>query len=275
MSISEILQKFPEVRGLKNENVQLRVQCAELEEQNKQSEEEIIQLKKTLSLIQMPEEAITLLNELREAKEKYEEEYKKITQTDLQEIRQTENPNETIEEKEPYNGVEDNSICDKIELLNGDVKGMKLLLNDFLYKDNINKELHEELQNYKNGFRKEITNPILKNIIHWYDKVIDLYDFYEKEENCNLDKQALFSTLLQEYKNLSVGLLDLLYDYDIEPLNVKEGDEYSPKLHKVTTAVLTEDDAKVKKIAECKKVGFQDVIMGRLIRPAEVIIYKK
>ena len=151
---------------------------------------------------------------------------------------------------------------------------IKTFIHNNDYKDKINKELHEELQLYKNGLGKEITNPLLKNIIHWYDKIMDLYCYYDSEQAKGEEKNELFPRLLKEYKNVATGLLDLLYDYDIEPFGVEPGEDYSPKLHKLIDVIFTEEEDKSKKVAECKKEGFSDISSGRLLRQAEVVIYK-
>jgi hypothetical protein len=149
-------------------------------------------------------------------------------------------------------------------------------VQDFTYKDKINRELHEELQTYKSGFQREILFPLLKNIIHWHGKVTDQYKFYnKKQQEENADFVALFPVLLKEYKNLANGLEDLLYDYDIELELPVVGEEFNPRTQKSSCTVEAEDETLDRKIAECINAGFRDTITGRLLKQPEVAVYQK
>jgi molecular chaperone GrpE len=143
-------------------------------------------------------------------------------------------------------------------------------------KDEINKELHEELQTYKSGLMRETMSPLLKNLIHWHGKVTDLFNFYDKkQQEENADLVALFPVLLKEYKNLAGGLEDLLYDYDIEQEVPAVGGEFNPRTQKSLRIVETEDDTLDRKIAECINTGFRDTATGRLLKQSEVAVYQK
>nr|WP_320118859.1 nucleotide exchange factor GrpE [uncultured Marinifilum sp.] len=271
MNINDILQKFPEFQELEKEKMLLVEHNAKLEEENKQKTEEIERLAQTESILnKAPEDIALLLNDLQEAKEKYEEAYKKL-------MKDKESESIAEENKEEAPKIVDESkastfVKEKMDLIEKRVGKACELLDELAYKDNINRELHSELQLHKNGLNKEITKPVLKNIIHWHDRIEDLYHHYSVNQDEN--KENLFPKLLQEYQNLSNGLLDLLYDYDIESFEPKEEEVFTPKMHKVIDKIETEEEGKVKKIASCKKSGFQDVTTGRVLRPAEVIIYK-
>ncbi len=250
MNINDILQKFPELKELIEEITSLKDNLSKVEVQNKKNEDEILQL--TDLLKKREDELLKIIEKNPQCKEN------------------------SLIEAEIETSIENTVIEEEFEKLNLSLTTsfdkVKEFIHDLDYKDKINKELHEELQLYKNGFRKEITTPILKNIIHWHDRIVDLHKFYDK--NTETDKEILFPKLLQEYKNLSTGLLDMLYDYDIEPFDVQPNEDYSPKMHKAIDVIVTDDESKSKKIAECKKEGFSDVTTGRILRPSEVIIYK-
>ena len=143
-------------------------------------------------------------------------------------------------------------------------------------KDEINKELHEELQSYKSGLRREILSSVLKDIIRWHGKVSDQYSFYNnKIQEENADLAALYPTLLNEYKNLADGLEDLLYDYDIEADKPKEGEDYNPRSQKKFGTIATESEEQDNKVAKCVNIGFRDTKTDRLILQPEVIVYQK
>jgi len=144
-------------------------------------------------------------------------------------------------------------------------------------KDEINKELHEELQSFKSGLRREILSSVLKDIIRWHGKVSDQYGFYNnKMQEENADIAMLYPTLLNEYKNLADGLEDLLYDYDIEADTPHEGDEYNPRIYQKSKQIILTDNAELEnKVAKCVRIGFKDVVTNRQIQQAEVIVYQK
>ena len=142
-------------------------------------------------------------------------------------------------------------------------------------KDEINKELHEELQSFKSGFRREILFSVLKNIIRWHNIVSEQYNYYKKQKEENTDYATLFPVLLKEYKNLADGLENLLYDYDIEIDMPNICEEFNPRAHKQVYAIHTDDIKMEHKIAECINVGFRDTVTGRLLKQPEVVVFKK
>ena len=142
-------------------------------------------------------------------------------------------------------------------------------------KDKLIKELHDELQTYKNGLRREMLSPLLRNIIVWHGRVTEQHSFYEREqakEGIVLEK--LYQALLGEYKKLANGLEALLYDYDIESVTPKEGEDFNPRLQKVVKTISTDDATKAQKIAVCVNTGFRDTGNDRVIKQPEVTVYK-
>ena len=117
---------------------------------------------------------------------------------------------------------------------------------------------------------------VLKDIIRWHGKVSDQYSFYNnKLQEENIDLATLYPTLLNEYKNLADGLEDLLYDYDIEKEEPKEGEDYNPRSQKKFGTIPTECEGKDTKVAKCISIGFRDTKTDRLILQPEVIVYQK
>jgi molecular chaperone GrpE (heat shock protein) len=154
---------------------------------------------------------------------------------------------------------------------NNSFKKIEDLLQDSVRKERINRELHEELQKYKAGLRKEFITPLLKHIIREYDRIEHLYQSYLQKAQ---GQGELFGQLLREYQIVSLSLLDLLNDYDIERLEAKEGEPYSAREHNAIDVIETADPAKDGQVATCVGSGFRDIESGRLLRQAEVTIYK-
>jgi molecular chaperone GrpE (heat shock protein) len=158
------------------------------------------------------------------------------------------------------------NVLDSLKTLTNSVQ-------DFSHREKINRELHEELQKYKGGLRMEFAMPILRSIVREYDRINQLYGFYREKEQ-DEPQGELFSKLLKEFSTIADSLLEVLGDYNIEPFEVKEGEDYSTREHKSVKIIITEDpekDGKVEKYIAC---GFRDIESGRLFRPAEVNIYK-
>jgi hypothetical protein len=162
-----------------------------------------------------------------------------------------------------------------IKAVAANVQEILAQVQDFAYKEKINRELHEELQSYKSGFRRDILSSVLKNIIHWHSKISDQYTFYtKKQEEENTDLAALFPVLLKEYKNLADGLEDLLYDNDIETVIPAVGDEFNPRTQKSVRTIPPTDAGMERKIAECINVGFRDTTTERILKQPEVVVYQ-
>jgi molecular chaperone GrpE (heat shock protein) len=153
------------------------------------------------------------------------------------------------------------------------LKNLEHSVQDFSYKDKINKELHEELQKYRGGLRMEFVMPLLKSIIREYDRATQQHDFYLQKSQ-EEQPGELFAKLLKEFDIQSLSLLDLIDDYNITPFSPEAGADYSSKEHKVLKAIATEDADKDSKIEKCVACGFREIESGRLIRQAEVNIYR-
>ena len=173
------------------------------------------------------------------------------------------------EEKPPTMPVE----LQEIPEISTNVKKILAQVADFTYKEKINKQLHEELQKHKSGLRKEMITPILKFIIREYDRTAQQYKFYRKKNEDN-PQGELFVKLLKEFNIISLSLLDLLNDYGITNFEVQAGADYSIGEHKISKVIETDIETLDKKVAECVLCGFRDIDTGRLLRQAEINIYK-
>ncbi|MCL2072293.1 MAG: nucleotide exchange factor GrpE [Marinilabiliaceae bacterium] len=152
-----------------------------------------------------------------------------------------------------------------------DIKKIVAQVEDFSYKDLINNRLHDELQTYKNGLRKEFLSPLLKGIIREYDRAVRQYNIYsQKVDEQNED----YINLLKQFENMAFALLDLLSDYDIEPFDAEIGELYSAKEHRIVEIFETDDVNQDVTIASCNICGFRDIYNDRVMRHAEVNIFK-
>lgn len=177
-------------------------------------------------------------------------------------------PEATIEEpieQELPELLDDSTTISELKLINDRV-------TELVRKDTIVQELHSELQKYKAGLNKGIITPILKSLIRCYDRVIECRNSAVSMTDDSVD--VILKQIDKEYMNLSLYISDMVYDYDIEVIDVKVGDTYEPKKHKAITTLDTDDANKHNTIAEIKKSGFTDIVLGRVLRHCEVVVYK-
>lgn len=144
-------------------------------------------------------------------------------------------------------------------------------LAETTYKDNLIKDIHEELQQYKNGLRQEIVKPVLKDIILLYDNTKDALD--NNPETASAD--PAFVKLRKETQNLLYAIEDLLYAYDIEPVTVSVGDTFDPKTQKALKKEPAPSDDKDKTIAKMLKAGFKNTATGHMMRDITVVVFAK
>lgn len=141
-------------------------------------------------------------------------------------------------------------------------------------KDDIIKGLHEELQTYKSGIRREYIYPILKDIIRWVARVDDMCSHYKREIREDPSNAARhIPNLLKEYKNIALGLRDLVDDHGLVALEPTLGEKFDPRKHRRIGTEDTEDPAKDECIARVAGVGFADLETGRLLKQADVVVF--
>lgn len=169
--------------------------------------------------------------------------------------------------------VEETFESSKIIEITENVNKILEQIQVFSYLELQNRELHSELQKYQSGLKKEIITPILKKVIREYERVTQQFEYYDKKTE-NDPQNELFAKLLNEFKIVALCMLDLLEDYDITSFDAKKGDDHSPAEHKIINIIETENETLNKKIANCVSCGFRDIETGRLLRQAEVDIYK-
>lgn len=164
----------------------------------------------------------------------------------------------------------------KIPGIAEDIKELLEQVTILIEDDKKFNKMHEELDEHRKGLYRKLLSPVLKNIVIQYSKISDLYNFYNKKQTEeNADKSELFSNLLKEYQNLQLSLSDLLYEYDIEIVEPKVGEEFNPKKHKAIKIIPTEQTELDRTIAACVTLGFKDMPANeQIIKYPEVEIFK-
>ena len=142
-------------------------------------------------------------------------------------------------------------------------------LAETAYKDNIIKDIHEELQQYKNGLRQEFVKPVIKDIIHLYDTVKEALD--NNPQSASND--PAFTKLYNDTKNTLYAIEDLLFAYDIEPVVVEAGTPFDPKTQKALKKEQPPTAEQNKTIVRVLKTGFKNTATGHMMRDVNVVVY--
>lgn len=121
--------------------------------------------------------------------------------------------------------------------------------------------------------RESFLAPLLKAVVREYDRVGRQHHFYLEKSKAE-PQSELFNKLLSEFDMLSISLLSLLSDYEIEPFGFDTGDSHDVRLQKILEVVETEDPEKDGSVAECVICGFRNIETARIFRQAQVRIYK-
>ena len=166
----------------------------------------------------------------------------------------------------------DPAMSDKLDKITESLNKMETKMSDINYKDQIIKDIHEDLQLYKKGLRLEFVQPVMKNII------IQLYDVLNetlKKYNEEASADPVYAKLRGEVKNIILNVEDLLYEYDVEPVVTKVGETFNPKIHTAVSKKEPPSDAQDRTIAEVTKTGFQNTTTGHYLRLPVVVVYAK
>jgi molecular chaperone GrpE (heat shock protein) len=164
-------------------------------------------------------------------------------------------------------------LANEQQTLVADIRKMLEEVEVFAYKDKINKELHEQLQKYQGGLRNEFVSPLLKRIMREYDRAINQYRFYLRKAEEEPQGEP-FMKLLREFNMVAESLLDLLDDYNLESYDAAPGSDYVPKAYKTIKVVETDNPELGGKVMQTIACGFRDTESERIIRQAEVVLYK-
>jgi len=139
-----------------------------------------------------------------------------------------------------------------------------------VYQEEIIRNLHHELQQYKKGLIADISKGYVMNIINIYERLSNTC--MHLGQSSEPTDPASAKKLIE---NNILYISDMLEDeYSIERFMPLAGDPYKPKEHKAIRTVDTDDAAKANTIAECLSGGFRDEATGRVLRQARIVVYK-
>ena len=168
-------------------------------------------------------------------------------------------------------GEPEANILDELQKVNASLQELKNAAQEKEKLLQMNAEMHEELVRLRNGLVDEIKKPILMGLIQIYDRLEDL-----ARVNANLpETETTARKIVKTLNDIKLNCLDVLYEFDIEPVTPEIGEVFNPKVHKAIKTIVAEDAAKDKTISSVRQVGFINVSNARMLRVSSVEVYKK
>lgn len=172
-------------------------------------------------------------------------------------------------ESEP--NISEPSVSDELQKVNASIQELKKVAQEKEKLLQMNAEMHEELVGLRNGLADSIKKPLLMSLIQIYDRLEDLV-----KVNSNLPESEIFATkILKTVNDIKLNSLDLLYEFDVEPVEPKIGDVFNPKEHKAIKTIMTDEATKDRTISSVRQIGFVNVSNSRMLRVGSVEVYKK
>lgn len=143
--------------------------------------------------------------------------------------------------------------------------------------DRVNKNLHKENQELKEGLYDSMRKPILKDIIGiCTDLMLEI----------NLEKKKGRTDVVETLEDVLDRLHSVLQNHGVEVYEPNVGDEYEPLVQKVVGTIAASEDNK-RRISEVKSMGYryinndaEQIILtsdndrSAILAPARVIVYK-
>lgn len=248
--------------AFKAANKELKARVGELEEQNKQLQAENETLKGKITTL---EESSRTLDEREKRLQEWE--------IRLQEREQALTAQPSAADAPAAAPVAQQPAALSLTGIEAELKEIRKMLDETLYKDKIIKELHEELQKRNRDFYADMGKPYLKNIIKIYERLSGTYKAVSREEF--KAKENALELAARSISNDRLMVEDMLSDdYDMTYFEPEPGSEYLPKEHTAVQSIPTDCKEQGGKIIECRQGGFRDANTGKVFKNAIVTVYK-
>lgn len=136
------------------------------------------------------------------------------------------------------------------------------------------RDMHKEMEVYKNGFYEKITKPYLKALLELHTRFADVANHFENVDLSTCDVRETYDRLLGQFKNSVQAIADRVYnDFGIDYFEPEVGQLYDPRQHKAMRVVNTDDAEKHRVIIKVLAGGFKDVDSDKVISTARVETY--
>lgn len=141
-------------------------------------------------------------------------------------------------------------------------------------KDEIIQNMHRELTEYRNNFKQEIMMPMVKSMIRLYDRLAKLSTVYEGKFATEENLPQVCCDFVSEVSGSAEVILSSLAEFDIEKIEPEKGEQFDPRRCRcIKTEPATEQNP-ANTISCVLKVGFENIVTGRIVDYPEVIVFK-
>ena len=163
------------------------------------------------------------------------------------------------------------NVAEELQKVNSSLQELKKAAQEKEKLLQMNAEMHEELVGLRNGLADAIKKPLLMGLVQIYDRLEDLI-----KANSNLSETEISATkILKTVNDIKLNCLDILYEFDVEPVEPQIGDAFNPKEHKAIKTIITDDVSKDRTICSVRQIGYVNVSNSRMLRVGSVEVYKK
>lgn len=232
----------------------LKIDYANLAQDNKAKEEEIAQLKKVIE---------TLKSSL--------ESGETITPDEIITPEPTPQPILACPDYAPTL----DAISVAIKELREQSEEIKKLVGRRDIQDENVREMHKELEKFRGNFYAKITQPYLMAMLDLHKRFFDTHAHFDHLDNSESDFAKLYENLMIEFKSAVMALENRIYnDFGVEYFEPAINEEFDPKIQQPINVIETTDPEQHRKIAQVLYGGFRDIDSGKILRPARIACYK-
>jgi molecular chaperone GrpE (heat shock protein) len=133
------------------------------------------------------------------------------------------------------------------------------------HKEKIIDQLHNELQEYKNGLINKQVASITKDLIKIIDDITRFTNYNMSDGNADVNVEKLINYI----NHISSDLEDILVMQDIKPFR-SDDDVFEPGKQRVVKKIETDDPLMDKKVVESMYPGYE--LAGKILRPEMVAV---
>ena len=177
-------------------------------------------------------------------------------------------------------------VFDRLDELRGDLLGKLVELEEDIHTVNvqltaanravavheeIERNLNNELQRYKNEFYDKLASPFLMQFIGLYIDMTEELAELRTEKETAPDNEFL-KAYIKSLEYYADSVRGVLTNNSVEIHTPEPGDKYDYLEHRISKTVPAEDPALRDCIASVKSSAF--VYNGKVLRPAKVAVYK-
>lgn len=160
---------------------------------------------------------------------------------------------------------------DLLQIISYKQEELMHLLESERYKDQLIKELHDELETFKKGLYETIKRPMIKSIISIHKRLLDQAKYYA---HAALDDTAMVQKMTEDIHFNTQAILDTLEDeYDLTYFEPKISDYFDPKTMNVLAVENTDVLERDKTISGIVYGGYID-LYGKVFLKSNVKVYK-